>query len=96
MLGLSQDALAALAHISTPRVIAIESERNCLQSTFDAIVEQLEHKGAVFERNGSVRIAQKSEKFILGPGDPDAETIHAAKLILAAAAKSRKPVGGLG
>jgi DNA-binding XRE family transcriptional regulator len=90
LIGLSQATLAKLAGVSVPRIIAVEAERDCLQSTSTAIIAALESKGAVFSRDGGVRIAEKSEHFRIEPGQSQSpEALRGARSILNASRKSR-------
>jgi DNA-binding XRE family transcriptional regulator len=97
LLGITQVQLAKLAGISPQRIYVIEAGGDCLQSTANAIRIALERKGAVFSRDGGVRVAEKSERFLIEPGQtPDEATVRAAAAIIAAANKARTPRGGLG
>ena len=88
MLGLSQADLSKHSGVSLPRVVAIEAGRDCLQSTWSAIVTALESKGARFSPDGSVRIVPERERFITA-GNPSPETLHAAMRIVNSARRAR-------
>jgi transcriptional regulator with XRE-family HTH domain len=96
MLGISQVELGRRAGVSCPRISQIELGSDALQSTMNAIHTALLRSGVEFCDGGVQPASTKEAPFIAGPGNPDAETIRAAKAILTAAAAMRKPVGGLG
>jgi transcriptional regulator with XRE-family HTH domain len=95
LLGWTIEELGRRASVSPPRVAAIEAGKDALASTIARLVTTLEREGVRFSHDGSINLEPKSEKFT-AVGDPDAETIRKAKAIVSAAAKYRRPVGGLG
>jgi DNA-binding XRE family transcriptional regulator len=98
--GLSQAELGKLAHVSIPRIYAIENGHDCLQSTATAIRTALEAKGAIFNGDGSVNVREKDDRFVVldgthhGTGEArgDRATVDAAKQIVEAGRKRREPL----
>lgn len=89
-LGLSQADMAKLSGISATAFNAIETGVSGPKvSTYQSIVEALEAKGAVFGRDGSVRIVPKSECFLIEPGQNPSPEERALALRIVNAGRQR-------